>query len=221
MRIIVRIFPFILLYSAAGALAQDSLIARVQQRMEDQRLKQAKSSFSYHSLTLVQTLDKQGNVEKVDTFRNWHRFVNDSLVTDSLIYSSDAKRREKENKKGKKEEKHTESVTMPKLTDPALECAVASAAKGQALVTFKPKKPKGGDVAGELTVDAATGELIKSVFWMPKMKWPVKEFKMTIEWTEAGGMLFPKSLSMLAAWNAIVSKGRIRVETEISDIKIE
>jgi hypothetical protein len=216
------LFPSILLLGLfVNAAAQDPLIAKVQQRLEDQHARQAKASYSYYSQTLVHTLDKAGNVEKVDTFRNWQRFVNDSLVTDSLVYTSNVKEREKAKKKGTKEEKHSESIAMPKLTDPALECVVAPGDDGFATITFKPKKPKGGDIAGELTVDPSSGELRRSTFYMPKQKWPVKEFSMKMDWTEAGGLLFPSYLWMQAGWNAIITSGRIRVETTISDIKVE
>jgi hypothetical protein len=56
---------------------------------------------------------------------------------------------------------------------------------------------------------------------MPKLKWPVKEFSMKIDWTEAGGILVPSYIWMQAAWNAIISSGRMRVETTISDIRVE
>jgi hypothetical protein len=215
-------FSFILLLgSFVNAAAQDPLIAKVQQRLEDQHARQAKASYSYISQTLVHALDKAGNVEKVDTIRNWKRFVSDSLVTDSLIYSSEANRREKEGKKGKKEGKHSESVGMPKLTDPSVECSVAPGDNGLATITFKPKKPKGGDIAGELIVDTATGGMRKTRLWMPKTKWPVKEFAMKMDWAEAGGLLVPSYLWMQAGWNAIISSGRIRIETTISDIKVE
>lgn len=210
----------VLLFITPIALAQDPLVARVQQRLDEQRERQSKASYSYHTLTLMRTLDKQGNVEKVDTFRTWQRFVNDTLVTDSLIYSSEKKRPQR-NGKGKKEEKHSESVELPKLTDPAIECVVGAGADGLAAISFKPRKPKGGDVAGELLVDTVTGGLRKSTFTMPKLKWPVKEFSMAMDWTEAGGLLFPSSIRMQARWNAIVSSGRIRIETTISEIKVE
>ncbi|MCU0608050.1 MAG: hypothetical protein MUF78_11710 [Candidatus Edwardsbacteria bacterium] len=211
----------VLLSISPIALAQDPLVARVQQRLDQQRERQSKASYSYHTLTLMHTLDRQGNVEKVDTFRNWQRFVNGSLVTDSLVYSSDAKRREREGKKDGKEGKHSQSVELPKLTDPAIECTVGSGADGLAAISFQPRKPKGGDVAGELLVDPATGELRTSTFSMPRLKWPVKEFAMTLDWTEAGGLLFPSYIRMQARWNAIVSSGRIRIETTISDIRVE
>ncbi|MRR51758.1 MAG: hypothetical protein EG825_12750 [Rhodocyclaceae bacterium] len=211
----------ILLFAASAALSQDPLVARVQQRLDEQRERQAKASYSYHTLTLMHTLDQQGNVEKVDTFRNWQRYVNGSLVTDSLIYSSDAKRRERESKKDGKEGKHSQSVELPTLTDPAIECAVGPGADGLAAISFKPRKPRGGDVAGELLVDPASGGLRASTFTMPKLKWPVKEFSMKLDWTEAGGLLFPSYIWMQARWNAIVSSGRIRIETTISDIRVE
>jgi hypothetical protein len=214
----IRILPVVLLLSAAGAAAQDSLIARVQQRLDEQQARQAKASYSYIATTLVYKLDKQGNIEKADTFRNWQRFAGGKQVTDSLLYSSDPKERDK---KGKKEEKHSESVDMPKLTDPSLECSVAPGDNGLGTITFKPKKPKGGDIAGELSVDPASGWLRKSTFYMPKLKWPVKEFSMKMDWTEAGGILLPSYIWMQAAWNAIISSGRIRVETTISDIKVD
>lgn len=211
----------ILLLGTPGALAQDPLIAKVQQRLEEQHARQAKATYSFYSQTLAYTLDKQGNAEKVDTLRNWQRFVNDSLITDSLIYSSDAKRRKKEDKKGRKEEKHSETVEMPKLTDPSLECAVSPGDNGLATITFKPKKPKSGDIAGEHVVDPATGELKKTRLWMPKTKWPVKEFAMRMDWAQSGGLLVPSYVWMQAGWNAIINSGRIRIETTISDIKVE
>lgn len=215
-------FSFILLLGLfVNAAAQDPLVAKVQQRLDEQRERQSKASYSYHSLALMHTLDKQGNVEKVDTFRSWRRYVNGSLVTDSLIYSSDARRREREDRKDGKEGKHSQSVELPTLTDPAIECSVGSGADGLAAISFQPRKPKGGDVAGELLVDPASGGLRKSTFSMPKLKWPVKEFAMTLDWTEAGGLLFPSYIRMQARWNAIVSSGRIRIETTISDIKVE
>jgi hypothetical protein len=213
------ILLFALLSSLIGsALAQDPLVARVQQRLDEQHTKQAQASYSYIATTLVCKLDKQGNVEKADTSRNWQRFVNGKQVTDSLLYSSDPKDRDK---KGRKESKHSESVAMPKLTDPATECIVGSGVNGLAAVSFKPKKPKGGDIAGELSVDPASGQLRKSSFYMPKMKWPVKEFSMKMDWTEAGGILIPSYIWMQAAWNAIITSGRVRVETTISDIKVD
>ncbi|HTY08650.1 MAG TPA: hypothetical protein VMF29_05755 [Candidatus Edwardsbacteria bacterium] len=204
--------------SLNSALAQDPLIARVQQRLDEQHVKQAKASYNYIATTLVYKLDKQGNIEQADTFRNWQRFVNGAQVTDSLLYSSDPKERDK---KGKKESKHSESVAMPKLTDPAMDCAVGPAVDGLAAVSFKPRKPKGGDIAGELSVEPSTGALRKSSFYMPKMKWPVKEFSMRMDWTEVNGVLIPSYIWMQAAWNAIITSGRIRVETTISDIKVD
>ena len=212
-------FSFALLLGfITTSLAQDPLVARVQQRLDEQHVKQAKASYNYIATTLVYKLDKQGNVEQADTFRNWQRFVNGLQVTDSLLYSSDPKDREK---KAKKEGKHSESVGMPKLTDPAMDCAVGPAVNGLAAVNFKPRKPKGGDIAGELFVDPATGALRKSSFYMPKMKWPVKEFSMKMDWTEVGGILVPTYIWMQAGWNAIITSGRIRVETTISDIKVD
>ena len=201
-----------------SALGQDPLVAKVQQRLDEQHDKQAKASYNYIATTLVYKLDKQGNIEQADTFRNWQRFVNGKQVADSLLYSSDPKER---GKKGKKESKHSESVAMPKLTDPAMECVIEQASNGLAAISFKPRKPKGGDIAGELAVNPASGELRKSTFYMPKMKWPVKEFSMRMDWTEAGGILIPTYIWMQAGWNAIISSGRIRVETTISDIKVD
>jgi hypothetical protein len=208
----------LLLGFIGNVLGQDPLVAMVQQRLDEQHVKQATANYNYIATTLVYKLDKQGNIEKADTFRNWQRFVNGKQVADSLLYSSDRKERDK---KGKKEEKHSESVDMPKLTDPSMECVVGPVVNGLAAVSFKPKKPKGGDIAGELSVDPASGKLRKSTFYMPRMKWPVKEFSMKMDWTEDGGILIPSYIWMQAAWNAIISSGRIRVETTISDIKVD
>ena len=200
----------------SSAFGQDPLVARVQQRLEEQHVKQAKAGYDYIATTLVSTLDKQGNVEKADTFRNWQRFVDGKQVTDSLIYTS-----VKNEKKDKKDSKHSETVNMPKLTDPSMECVVGQVSNGLSPISFKPKKPKGGDIAGELSVDPASGALRKSTFYMPKMKWPVKEFSMRMDWTEAKGVLLPSYIWMQVAWNAIISSGRIRVETTISDIRVD
>jgi hypothetical protein len=203
---------------AAITLAQDPLIAKVQQRLDGQHDRLATANYTYIATTVVCKLDKRGAIEQADTFRNWQRFVNGKQVADSLLYSSDPKQRDQ---KGKKDGKHSETVNMPKLTDPSMECVAGPASNGLAAISFKPKKPKGGDIAGELSVDPASGALRKSAFYMPKMKWPVKEFAMRMDWTEAGGILIPSYIWMQAGWNAIISSGRIRVETTISDIRVE
>jgi hypothetical protein len=192
--------------------AQDSTLIKLQQKMDQQKKAQKELVYSFNTITYVHKLDKQGGIEKTDTVRTWQKFKGDSLQEYSLLYSSDKKEEKGEGKKGSRE-----SSKLPKLTDPAYNFRVD---QESGKITFKPQKAKKGDLAGELLYDPQSLELKQINATMPKLKWPVKEFEMEMKFLLLEGFLLPSEFRMQAAWNALISKGRIRVESQNSDFKI-
>jgi hypothetical protein len=178
--------------------------------MDQQETEQKGLVYSFNTITYVHKLDKQGGIEKTDTTKTWQKFKGDSLQEYTLLYSSD-----KKEEKGKKEKR--ESSQLPKLTDPAYEFRVD---QGSGKITFSPKKAKKGDLAGELLYDPQSLVLKQIRAAMPKLKWPVNEFEMEMEFVQVEGFLFPAVFRMQVAWNALISKGRIRVQSQNSDFKI-
>lgn len=195
------------------SLAQDSILIRLQQRMDQQEILQKDLVYSFNSVSYVHQLDKQGKIEKTDTIRTWQKFKGDSLQEYTLLFSSEKKKKEQD---GDKKE-HRESSELPKLSDPAYDFKVD---RDRGLISFAPKKPKKGDLAGEISYDAQGLYLKGLQATMPRLKWPVNEFRMNITFSRVEGFLFPSEFWMQAGWNALISKGRIRVESSNSDYKI-
>lgn len=209
-----RYFITILLISLIqiSTFAQDSTLIKLQQNMDRQEKEQKELVYSFNTITYVHKLDKQGSIEKTDTIKTWQKFKGDSLQEYTLLYSSDKKEEKNEGKKGSRE-----SSQLPKLTDPTYNFRVDAAS---ATISFAPKKPKKGDLAGELLYDPQSLDLKQINATMSKLKWPVNEFNMEMKFMQYEGILFPEEFKMQAGWNALISKGRIRVESRNSDFKI-
>ncbi len=193
---------------ATAAHAQQSLLARIQERMDRQDEQRKYLVYSYSSETLVHKLDQRGAIEKTDTTRAWQKFKGDSLLEYTLLYSSDQKERD-----GGRKEKQGGSE-FPKLTDPAYDFQVDQEA---GRIRFNPKKAKRGDLAGELLFDPQSLDLKQVRAAMARHKWPVNEFDMEISFLQVEGHSLPAVFKMQAGWNALVSQGRIRVESRLSD----
>jgi hypothetical protein len=203
---------FLIFYFPLVSLAQDPILIKLQEKMDRQEMEQKELVYSFNTITYVHKLDKQGGIEKTDTTRTWQKFKGDSLQEYTLLYSSDKK---EEKDEGKKENR--QSSQLPKLTDPAYDFLV-DAASGK--IAFVPKKAKKGDLAGELLYDPGDLTLKRIKATMPKLKWPVKEFEMEIKFIRMEEFLFPAEFRMQVAWNALISSGRIRVESSNTDFKI-
>lgn len=189
-----------------AAHAQQSILARLQERMDRQDELRKSLVYSYSSETLAHKLGQWGAIEKTDTIRAWQKFKGDSLLEYALLYSSDKKEEKDDGKKRKRE-----GPQFPKLTNPAYNFQADQEA---GKIRFNPKNPKKGDLSGELLYDPQSLELKKIKATMPKLKWPVKEFEMEIKFIRMA------EFSMQAGWNALISKGRIRVESQNTDFKI-
>lgn len=194
-----------------AATAQQSLLTRLQERMDRQDEQRRHLVYSYSSETLVHKLDQRGAIEKTDTIRAWQKFKGDSLLEYTLLYSSDKKGRDDGNK-GKRG-----GSEFPKLTDPAYDFQVDPE---DGRIRFNPKKAKKGDLAGELLFDPQSLDLRQVKAAMPRQKWPVNEFEMEISFLQVEGHSLPAVFKMQAGWNAVVSQGRIRVESRLSDHRI-
>ena len=194
------------------AIAQEPLLKRLQQKMDQQEAEQKELIYSFNTVTYVHKLDKRGDIEKTDTTKTWQKFKGDSLQEYTLISTTDKKEEKSDGKKG-----HNESAKLPKLNDPNYDFRVDSVS---GTVGFLPKKPKKGDLAGELLYDPQSLDLKQLKATMPKLKWPVNEFEMEMKFVLFEGYLFPAEFQMQVGWNAVLSKGRIRVESQNSDFKI-
>jgi hypothetical protein len=202
----------IITISQLSAVAQDSVLSEVQKQLDRQKELKKNLVYSFTTLSYVHKLDKQGLVEKTDTVETWQKFLADSLLDRQIVYTSDKKQRKREDGKGR-----SQSMELPKLNDPKYEFLVD---RSGASISFKPKNPKGGDLAGTITYDPQDLSLEKMDITMPKLSWPVNEFFMKAEFILVEEVLFPSNLWMQAGWNALISKGRIRVESSNSDYKI-
>lgn len=203
---------FIIIVTQLSAIAQDSLLSEVQKQLDRQKELKKTLVYSFTTLSYVHKLDKQGLVEKTDTVKTWQKFLGDSLLDRQIVYTSDKKQQKQEEGKG-----HNESMELPKLNDPKYEFLVDRPGAG---ISFKPKKPKGGDLAGTISYDPQDMSLEKMDITMPKLSWPVNEFSMKAEFIMVEDVLFPSKLWMQAGWNALISRGRIRVESSNTDFKI-
>jgi hypothetical protein len=193
-----------------SARGQEPILERLQEKMDRQEAEQKGLVYSFNTVTYVHKLDNKGVIEKTDTIKTWQKFRGDSLQEYTLLYSSD--KREGKDKKEKRE-----SSQLPKLTDPAYDFRVD---QESGRITFSPKKARKGDLAGELLYDPQSLELRQLKAAMPRLKWPVNEFELEMKFITADGLLFPSEFRMQAGWNAIVSQGRIRVESRNSDFRI-
>lgn len=202
----------IITVSQLSAVAQDSVLSEVQKQLDRQKELKKDLVYSFTTLSYVHKLDKQGLVEKTDTVETWQKFLGDSLLDRQIVYTSDKKQKKREDGRG-----HSQSMELPKLNDPKYEFLVDRSGAG---ISFKPKKPKGGDLAGTISYDPQNMSLEKMNITMPKLSWPVNEFSMKVEFIMVDEVLFPSKLWMQAGWNALISKGRIRVESSNSDYKI-
>lgn len=202
----------IITVSQLSAAAQDSVLNAVQQHLDRQKELKKDLVYSFTTLSYVHKLDKQGLVEKTDTVETWQKFLGDSLLDRKIVYTSDKKQKKREDGKG-----NSQSMELPKLNDPKYEFLVD---RSGASISFKPRKPKGGDLAGTVIYDPQDMSLEKIDITMPKLSWPVNEFSMKAEFIKIEGFLFPSKMWMKAGWNALISRGRIRVESSNSDHKI-
>jgi hypothetical protein len=209
-----RYIIMILLLSACQrfSYALDSTLILLQHNIDEQEKLQKTLDYSYSTVTYVHKLDKQGGSEKTDSSSTWQKFRGDSLQEYTLLYSSEKKEEKNEGKK-----RHSESILLPSLNDSTYDFIMDRAL---AKIKFAPKKPKKGALAGEISYDPQTLMLNQIKAEMPKMKWPVKEFEMDVKFIQLEGFIFPAEFRMQAGWNALVTKGRIRVESKNFDYKI-
>jgi hypothetical protein len=209
-----RYFITILLISLlqVSAFSQDSILIRLQEKMDQQEKAQKELVYSYNTISYVHKLDKHGVIKKTDTTKTWHKFKGDSLQEYTLLYSSNKKEEKSEGMK-----RRSEKVKLPKLNDPAYNFRVDPTSRK---VAFNPKKPKKGDVAGVLLYDPRDLTCKQINATMPKLKWPVKELEMEMRFIQIKGFLFPSEFRVQVGWNALISKGRIRVESSNSNYKI-
>lgn len=212
MRYITITIFFITAILQISALAQDSTLINIQRKMDEQEKAQKELVYSYNTISYVHKLDKHGGIEKTDTIKTWHKFKGDSLQEYTLLYSSNKKEEKSEGNKGS-----SESAKLPKLNDPAYDFQVDQVS---GKIGFAPKKAKKGDLAGELLYDPQDLTLKQINATIPRLKWPVKEFEMEMKFLLLEGFLFPSEFRIQVGWNALVSKGRIRVESINSDYKI-
>jgi hypothetical protein len=199
--LVLSIFP-------VSIFAQDPIRLRLQQKMDKQEAEQKSLVYSYQNVTYVNKLDKNGSVEKTDTIITWQKYQGESQLEQKLIYSSD----KKAGKSGKRE--RSQSAKLPRLDDPEYDFRVDSLS---GKIVFTPHKPKKGQLSGEVRYDPASLDLKGLTITMPKPKWPVDEFDMEMIFVKVEGFLFPGEFRMQAGWNAIVSQGRIRIESRNSD----
>jgi hypothetical protein len=198
--------------SQISALAQDSVLNAVQQQLDWQKVLKKDMVYSYSTLSYIQKLDKTGRIEKTDTVVSWHKYKGDSLLEFRVISSTD-KDQYKEPGKNKRQER----IKLPKLTDPNYDYSVNP---NECSITFNPVKPKSGDLAGTISYDPQDMSLKKIDLTMPKLKWPANEFSMWAEFATVDGYIMSTKTWMQAGWNAVISRGRIRVESSNSDYKI-
>lgn len=197
---------------STSVIAQDSILIKLQQNMDRQEAEQKELVYSYNTISYVHKLDKRGGIKKTDTTKTWHKFKGDSLQEFTLLYSSNKK---EEKSEGMKE--RIKKVKLPKLNDPAYNFRV-DPTSGK--VAFNPKKPKKGDVAGELLYDPRDLTCKQINATMPKLKWPVKELEMEMRFIQIKEFLFPSEFRVQVGWNALINRGRIRVVSQNSDFKI-
>lgn len=198
--------------SQLSAVAQDSLLSEVQKQLDRQKELKKTLVYSFTTLSYVHKLDKQGMVEKTDTVKTWQKFLGDSLLERQIVYPSDRKPEKHQDGKGS-----NESMELPKLNDPKYEFTVN---RSEGTIRFSPLKPGKGDLAGRIVYDPQDLSLKELDMTMPRLKWPVNEFQMKAKFVVIEGLLFPAELRMQAGWNALISRGRIRVESSNSDYKI-
>ncbi len=203
---------FIIAISQLSAVAQDSVLNQVQQQLDRQKEIKKNLVYSFTTLSYVHKLDKQGLVEKTDTVISWHKYKGDSLLEFHIISTTD-KDQYKEPEKNKRQEK----LKLPKFNDPKYEFSVKQT---EFSIKFKPIKPKGGDLAGTVSYDPQDMSLKEIDVTMPKLKWPLNEFAAKTEFAMFEEFMLPTHTWMQAGWNALISKGRIRVESSNSDYKI-
>ena len=208
----IKYLYFILFLFPSVSFAQDSTLIKVQQKMDEQEKAQKEVIYSYNTISYVHKLGKHGVIEKTDTIKTWYKFKGDSLQEYTLLYSSDKKEEKTEGKKGR-----SESAKLPKLDDPAYDFQVDQAS---GKISFAPKKPKKGDLTGELLYDPQDMTIKQINATIPKLKWPVKEFETEMKFLLLEGFLFPSEFQMQVGWDALISKGRIRVVSQNSDFKL-
>lgn len=194
------------------ALAQDSILIQLQQKMDRQEILQKDLVYCFNTVSYIHKLDKNGSIEKTDTIEAWQKFKGDSLCENKLLYSTEKDHREGDGK-GKKSEK----AELPKFDDPEYDFLVDPS---EGRIKFTQKKPKKGALSGEMAFDMHSLLLTGIRATMPKLKWPVNEFSMDMKFTAVQGVVFPSEMVMQAGWNALVSKGRIRVESRFFDYMI-
>ncbi|MBI4727682.1 hypothetical protein HY768_10780 [candidate division TA06 bacterium] len=194
------------------SFAQDSTLNNIQRKLDEQKNARVNLVYSFNTVSYVHKLDKHGGIEKTDTIKTWQKFKGDSLQEYALLYSSDKKEERNGGKKG-----HRASAQLPRLDDPAYDFLVDQTV---GKITFNPKKPKKGNLAGELLYDPQSLTLIQINAAMSKHKWPVNEFSLKTEFVLVEEFLFPSKLWMQAGWNALISRGRIRVESSNTDYNI-
>ena len=195
-----------------SALAQDSVLNEVQQQLDQQKELKKTLVYSFTTLSYIHKLDKQGLVEKTDTVISWHKYKGDSLLEFRIISSPD---KDQYKEPGKKQRQ--EKFKLPKLTDPKYDYSVNP---NECSITFNPVNPKSGDLAGRINYDPQDMALKKIALTMPKLKWPMNEFAMRAEFTMVEEFLLPSQTWMQAGWNAMISKGRIRVDNCCSGYNI-
>lgn len=194
------------------SFAQDPILIRAQQQRDRQKELMKNLVYSYNTVSYICQLDKTGLIEKSDTVISWHKLKGDSLLESRIISAT--------NKKHQKEQGQSndqENIELPKFNDPKYEFSVNQA---DGRITFKPVKPKKGDLAGTVRYSPDEIFLQEINITMPKLKGPVNEFNMKVEFTRIEEFLFPSKICMQAGWNALISKGRIRVESSNSDYQI-
>ena len=200
----------LLLSAMLASLPQDSLLSGLQRSLDAQRDRLGREIYSFVSTAVVRELEKDGGIKRTDTVITWQLQRGDSVLQDSTIYTT------RKPDKGRKRESRRESASLPKLGDTSY---VYRRLEGGAL-SFQPKRPKKGDLAGTIGYDPETLKPTWAEVRMPKPKTPVKEFSMRIEWKMWEEMMVPERISMRAAWSLLVMSGRMDMEIGFSDYRL-
>ncbi len=189
---------------------QDSLLAGLQRSLEARQERLKREYYSFTSAAVIREMEKDGRVKRTDTTITWQMMRGDSLLRDSLIYTT------RKPEKGKKRESRRESASLPDLGDTNY---VYEKRAGSSF-GFRPKRPGKGDLAGSFGYDPETMTLTWAELAMPKPKAPVKEFSMRIDWMKWEGMMVPETIWMRAAWRMLLMSGRMEMEIRFSDYRL-
>lgn len=200
----------LLLAALLAAPPQDSLLAGLERSLEAQEGRLKREYYSFTSATVIRELEKDGGLKRADTVIAWQMMRGDSLLRDSLIYTT------RKPEKGRKSESRRESASLPDLGDTSY---VFEKREGHAFV-FRPKRPGKGDLSGSFGYDPESLTLTWAELTMPRPKAPVKDFRMKIDWGLWEGMMVPERIWMRAAWKMLLMSGRMELDIRFSDYRL-